>query len=71
MSRLLVVLAPNLEAAVRTTKRLTGHAPTDLVLVDLADQRAVQDWLSMLRREYRTKPSERPSSRPSFLPRRK
>jgi hypothetical protein len=69
--RLLTILAPNLEAAVRTTKRLTGYAPTDLVLVDRASRRDIQDWLELLRREYRTKPSARQSSRPSFLPRRK
>jgi len=69
--RLLVILAPSEEAAVRTTKRLTGHAPTDMVLVDQATRRDVQSWLELLRKEFRTPPSARQSTRPSFLPRRK
>jgi len=59
--RLLTILAPDLEAAVRTTKRLTGYAPTDLVLVDRASRRDIQDWLELLRREFKPRPPARPS----------
>lgn len=59
--RLLAILAPSEEAAIKTCRRLTGHAPQDLVLVDPADQRAVIDWLELLRREFPPRPPARPS----------
>lgn len=69
--RLLTILAPSQKAAIKTCRRLTGSDPVDLVLVDPATRQDVQAWLELLRREFRTAPSERPSTRPSFLPRRK
>lgn len=61
MPRLLVVLAPNLAAAHTTARRLTGAEILDSVEVGRAARQDVIAWLELLRKEFRTRPSERPS----------